>query len=147
VERYCKSDTSAPARELCGGSYAGGRCRRESAFGGKADIRICAAVWFLIIKIFGELTLVITQDLHPRNVVMPERRRVQRTQVFKGAKIFWGQSVSDCIVRDVTNLGCCVSLISTTHIPDRFELTFDAGRTLRPCRAAWRTGVQIGAEF
>jgi hypothetical protein len=78
---------------------------------------------------------------------MPERRRVQRTSVFKSAKIMSNQSVRDCIVRDISKLGACLALISTTSIPDTFDLTFDAGRTLRPCRAAWRTGTQIGVEF
>jgi hypothetical protein len=80
-------------------------------------------------------------------MAMPERRRVQRTQVFKSAKIVWGQSVRDCVVRDISNLGARLSLISTAYIPDKFALTFDAGHTLRPCRTAWRTGAQIGVEF
>ena len=78
---------------------------------------------------------------------MPERRRVQRTQVFKGANIVWDQSIRDCIIRDISNLGARLSLVSTACIPDRFGLTLDAGHTLRPCRAAWRIGAQIGVEF
>ena len=78
---------------------------------------------------------------------MPERRRVPRTRVFKSAKIISSKSVRDCIVRDISKFGACLALISTTSIPDIFELTFDAGRTLRPCRAAWRTATEIGVEF
>jgi hypothetical protein len=78
-------------------------------------------------------------------MIMPERRRVPRTRVFKSAKIISSQSVRDCIVRDISKFGACLALIST--IPDIFELTFDAGHTLRPCRAAWRTATEIGVEF
>jgi hypothetical protein len=78
---------------------------------------------------------------------MPERRRAPRTNVFKSAKIILTQSSRDCIVRDISALGARLAFISTAYVPDTFDLTFDAGRTLRPCRAAWRTGTQIGVEF
>jgi hypothetical protein len=78
---------------------------------------------------------------------MPERRRVRRTNVFKSAKIISMQSSRDCIVRDISTLGARLALISTAYVPDNFDLTFDAARTLRGCRVVWRTETQVGVEF
>ncbi len=78
---------------------------------------------------------------------MQERRRVRRMQVFKCAKIAVNHSLRDCVVRDISSLGARLAFVSTAYIPDRFELTFDSARTLRPCRVAWRTDTQIGVEF
>jgi hypothetical protein len=78
---------------------------------------------------------------------MFEKRRVQRTRVFKGAKIASDQLVCDCLVHDVSSLGARLALIGAANVPDTFELTFDAARTLRKCRIVWRSGIQIGVEF
>jgi PilZ domain len=80
---------------------------------------------------------------------MSECRRVQRTRMFKSAKIITNpsSSVSDCIVRDISSLGARIALVSTASVPGTFDLTFDAARTLRPCRVAWRTQMEIGLEF
>jgi hypothetical protein len=32
-------------------------------------------------------------------------------------------------------------------VPDTFELTFDRGRSSRPCRVKWRSGDQLGVSF
>ena len=78
---------------------------------------------------------------------MTEKRRVQRTRVLKGAKIVVEHSLRDCVVRDISSLGVCVAFISIARVPASFELTFDAGRTFRKCRVAWRSETQIGVEF
>jgi hypothetical protein len=80
---------------------------------------------------------------------MSERRRAHRTRVFQSAKIVTNlsSSVYNCIVRDISPLGARIALMSTAHVPDTFELTFDSARTLRSCRVAWRTQMEIGVEF
>jgi hypothetical protein len=32
-------------------------------------------------------------------------------------------------------------------VPDTFDLTFDQGRSCRPCRVKWRSGDQLGVSF
>jgi hypothetical protein len=80
-------------------------------------------------------------------MVATEKRRIQRTRVLKCAKIAMDQSLRDCLVRDISSLGVCVAFTSAARIPASFELTFDAGRTFRKCRVAWRSETQVGVEF
>ena len=56
-------------------------------------------------------------------------------------------SLRDCVVRDISSLGARLALISTSLIPDRFALTFDAAHTMRGCRVAWRSSTELGVEF
>jgi hypothetical protein len=78
-----------------------------------------------------------------------EHRRVQRTRVLKGAKIILSghSSLFDCRVRNLTNAGACLQIASPIGIPQLFEITFDCGRSSRPCRLIWQTNDQLGVEF
>ena len=78
---------------------------------------------------------------------MDERRRVRRTSVYKCAKISINGSLRDCVVRDISSLGARLALLSTSLIPDKFSLTFDAAHTMRGCRVAWRSSTELGVEF
>jgi hypothetical protein len=80
---------------------------------------------------------------------MQERRRYHRTPVQKPAKIIFraNHSLIDCVVRDVSVGGACLELTNPSTIPDEFDLTFDAARTLRACRVAWRSEYRIGVAF
>jgi hypothetical protein len=78
-----------------------------------------------------------------------ENRRVQRTRVLKGAKLILNSRTSllDCKVRNLTNFGACLQIASPLGIPQQFDITFDCGRSSRPCRVIWRTDHQLGIEF
>ena len=79
---------------------------------------------------------------------MFERRRFPRTKVFKGAKVIWAShSTSNCIVRNLTNHGACLNLLSTADLPTDFDLSFDTGRTSRKCRVVWQTLTDVGVSF
>lgn len=78
---------------------------------------------------------------------MPERRRVRRTQVYKSAKVIFNGSLRDCVVRDISSFGARLAFVTTSFLPDKFSLTFDAAHTLRTCRVAWRSNTEIGVEF
>ena len=79
---------------------------------------------------------------------MIERRRAVRTKVFLAAQIRTARRpplVFDCVVRDVSPLGARLELRDTSTLPNIFELTFDAGRTLRvPCHLANANGRRRG---
>jgi len=77
-----------------------------------------------------------------------ERRNSMRSKVLKGAKIILGtSSVIDCVVRNVTNNGARVELANTVELPEDLGLTFDGGRSIRPCKVVWRTVTETGIQF
>ncbi len=79
---------------------------------------------------------------------MSKSRNYPRMRVLKGAKIVLGtSSVLDCVVRDLTNGGARVKIPNAVDLPEEFAITFDGGRTCRPCRVAWRTLDETGLEF
>jgi hypothetical protein len=79
---------------------------------------------------------------------MLERRRVPRMRVFKGAKFVVGtSSIIDCTVRDLSNVGARAQLSNAIDLPGKVDMTFDGGRSLRPCRIVWRTFNETGVEF
>jgi hypothetical protein len=79
---------------------------------------------------------------------MAERRTYARMRVLKGAKIVIGTtSVIDCVVRDLTNGGARVKIPNAASLPEVVAITFDNGRTCRPCHIAWRTLNETGLQF
>jgi len=78
---------------------------------------------------------------------MYERRLRPRTRTFKVAQLFGQAWQGRCVVRNVSTAGAGLALESTRSVPDTFDLSFDGGRTLRPCRVLWRTAREIGFEF
>jgi len=79
--------------------------------------------------------------------LMRDRRRIARTRIFKCAEITIAGPLEACVVRDISGLGARLTLASDAAVPEVFDLTFDAARTLRKCRVAWRSEDQIGVEF
>jgi hypothetical protein len=81
---------------------------------------------------------------------MNERRDVGRTRIQRNAEIVLdrpGTGKIQCNLHDLTSTGACLSLASTCKVPDTFELTFDQGRSRRPCWVKWRTDDKLGVEF
>jgi hypothetical protein len=78
-----------------------------------------------------------------------DRRDVQRTKVLRNAKIIAPRraSVIHCTVQNITSGGACLKLANTYGVPEYFELTFELGRTRRPCRVVWRTDDLLGVAF
>jgi hypothetical protein len=79
---------------------------------------------------------------------MQERRKVTRTRVLKGAKMLLEKfSVIDCVVRNLTNRGAGLEVHSANDLPERLDLTLDAGHSIRQCRLVWRKLNTAGLEF
>lgn len=78
-----------------------------------------------------------------------ERRALKRTRVLRCAKIIVPRRspVVHCTVQNITDAGACLKLANTSGLPDTFELTFEHGRTRRPCRVIWRTADAFGVAF
>jgi hypothetical protein len=81
---------------------------------------------------------------------MMERRKEPRLKALKGAHILmldqFGRTV-ECIVRDLSSGGARLALSMVRSVPDKFQLMFDADRSVRHCRVAWRRDTQIGVAF
>ncbi len=81
---------------------------------------------------------------------MDERRDVRRTRIRRNAEIVVTQRTAtkmQCTLHDLTSTGACLTLASTYQVPDTFELTFDQGRSRRPCWVKWRTSDRLGVSF
>jgi len=78
-----------------------------------------------------------------------DRRDVRRTKVLRNAKIIVPSRspVIHCTVQNITSGGACLKLANTYGVPQNFELTFEHGRTRRPCRVIWRTADSLGVAF
>jgi len=80
---------------------------------------------------------------------MQERRTIPRTRVLKSARIILNDrsGIISCVVRNLTNIGARVDVVSTAGIPSRFELTFDKGHSSRTCRVVWLQDDRLGVAF
>ena len=78
-----------------------------------------------------------------------ERRQSLRMRTLKAARILFNQhkSVIDCTVRNLSPTGACLTVPSVVGIPDRFEVWFDADKSIRPCRVVWHKERLLGVEF
>ena len=78
-----------------------------------------------------------------------DRRAVNRTRVLRCAKIIVPRRspVIHCTVQNITGGGACLKLANTYGVPQTFDLTFEHGRTRRPCRVIWRTDNELGVCF
>jgi len=56
-------------------------------------------------------------------------------------------SIIACAIRHLTELGARIEVPSTIDVPDTFNMTFDGGRSIRPCRLVWRSFNEIAVEF
>jgi len=83
---------------------------------------------------------------------MNERRDVARTRLRRNAEIVVerarrGVDKVQVTLQNLTSTGACLTLASTYKVPDTFDLTFDQGRSCRPCRVKWRTSDRLGVSF
>jgi hypothetical protein len=77
-----------------------------------------------------------------------DKRRGSRRRVLKGGKIIFraGFSVIDCTVRDESEIGARLKLVTTLGVPDVFQLRIMKGEP-REVRVVWRSGYELGVEF
>ncbi|MDB5561092.1 MAG: PilZ [Hyphomicrobiales bacterium] len=79
---------------------------------------------------------------------MEEKRSKPRRRVFKGAIIVFNErrSTIDCTVRNLSESGALLVVISIVGVPDAFDLQVSDG-TRHSCRVVRRTPTQLGVEF
>jgi hypothetical protein len=79
---------------------------------------------------------------------LQERRRFIRTAILKNARLFFGESsMVDCVVYDLAKGGVGIEVSDEIFLPRALDLTFDGGRSIRPCRRVWCNCSKAGLEF
>jgi hypothetical protein len=78
---------------------------------------------------------------------MNEAPRAPRRRVLKAGSITFGGGTIDCTVRNVSEIGAALEVVSPLHIPDRFTLIVQADQLKRACHIVWRKERRIGVAF
>jgi hypothetical protein len=78
-----------------------------------------------------------------------DKRRTQRQRVLKDGRIITldNQSIVNCVVRDLSATGARLKCGDQVAVPNEFRLQVGSERTMRPARAVWRRGNDVGIRF
>jgi hypothetical protein len=81
-------------------------------------------------------------------MIAQDRRGEQRQRTLKTGKIIFNNktSVIDCIVRNQTNAGARLKVVSVIGIPEEFSLRI-MNNPARRCRTIWRSEYELGVAF
>jgi hypothetical protein len=78
---------------------------------------------------------------------MDETRITPRHRVLKAGTIEVGGAGIDCTVRNISEMGAALEVVTPLFIPDRFTLFVPSEQLRRPCHIAWRKEKRIGVKF
>jgi len=78
---------------------------------------------------------------------MVEGRKAPRHRVLKAGTITFGGGGISCTVRNFSNTGAALDVISPVGIPDVFTLVLEVEATKLRCRVVWRKETRIGVVF
>ena len=80
---------------------------------------------------------------------MIELRQSVRQRVLKGAVAAFQnyRSTVECQLRDISQTGCRLRLISPQILPNTFSLRVTADKTTAECEIMWRRGNDVGIRF
>jgi PilZ domain len=78
---------------------------------------------------------------------MNEHRAAPRHRVLKAGTISFGGSVIDCTVRNLSETGAALEVVTPLFIPNRFTLIIPSEPLKRPCHMVWRKERRIGIAF
>ena len=76
-----------------------------------------------------------------------EHRIAPRRRVLKAGSIEFGGSAIECTVRNLSDTGAALEIVTPLFIPDRFTLVVPADQLKRSCRIVWRKEKRIGVAF
>ena len=81
------------------------------------------------------------------NDEMDEPRITPRHRVLKAGTIEFGGGGLDCTVRNLSETGAALEVVTPLFIPDRFTLFIPSDQFKRPCHIVWRKEKRIGVAF
>jgi hypothetical protein len=76
-----------------------------------------------------------------------ERRNVPRRRILKAGSINLADWSIDCTVRNISDAGATLEVVTPLFIPDRFKLIIQSDHPGRPCHIVWRKARRIGIAF
>jgi hypothetical protein len=76
-----------------------------------------------------------------------ERRIVLRRRALKAGSIGFGGGAIDCTVRNISDAGATLEVVSPLFIPDRFRLIIQSDGLDRLCHIVWRKERRMGIAF
>jgi PilZ domain len=79
--------------------------------------------------------------------MLPHRRKAPRRRVLKTGVIEFADTAIECTVRDKSETGAALEVVSPLFIPDRFTLFIQSEQSRRRCRVVWRKGKRMGIAF
>ena len=74
-------------------------------------------------------------------------RIATRRRVLKAGSIEFGGGAIDCTVRNFSETGAALEVVTPLFIPDRFTLFILSDQFKRPCHIVWRKEKRIGVVF
>jgi hypothetical protein len=78
---------------------------------------------------------------------MSETRIAPRKRVFKAGTIEFGGGAIDCTVKNLSETGAALEVVTPLFIPDRFTLFVPSAQFKRPCHVVWRKEKRFGVAF
>jgi len=78
---------------------------------------------------------------------MDEHRVAARHRVLKAGTISFGGDGIDCTVRNLSETGAALEVVTPLFIPDRFTLTIPTDQLRRHCHIVWRKEKRMGVAF
>jgi hypothetical protein len=78
---------------------------------------------------------------------MNEHRAAPRHRILKAGTISFGGGAIDCTVRNLSETGAALEVVTPLFIPDRFTLIVQTEQLKRPCRIVWRKEKRMGVAF
>jgi hypothetical protein len=78
---------------------------------------------------------------------MEQKRAAARLRVLKAGSIEFGGGAIDCTVRNISESGAALEVVTPLFIPDRFTLVVQTAQLKRPCHIIWRRERRIGVAF
>ncbi|TMK49402.1 MAG: PilZ domain-containing protein [Alphaproteobacteria bacterium] len=78
---------------------------------------------------------------------MDEHRVAARHRVLKAGTISFGGDGIDCTVRNLSETGAALEVVTPLFIPDRFTLIIPTDQLRRPCHIVWRKEKRMGVAF
>jgi len=76
-----------------------------------------------------------------------EHRSAPRHRVLKAGTIEFGGGAIDCTVRNLSDSGAGLDVVSPVGIPERFTLVLPADGVQKLCQVVWRKQKRIGVTF
>jgi len=78
---------------------------------------------------------------------MKEHRTVSRHRKFKAGTIECGGGEFECTVKNLSDAGAALHVMTPLYIPDRFTLSVPSDRLNRRCQVVWRKERRLGVAF